>query len=143
VTTTDNSASSNAESTERLRSLVARLSPSNLAHDLGGDWTVAFALAHLAFWDARQIAALRRFSSGEDFPSEDYATNDTLELISSALNPATIGEAAVNAARQLDATVEALTNEQREALRADGKSYAIDRAPHRDEHLQQIEQGLD
>ncbi len=133
---------SNAKSTERLAALVARLTPQDLQRSLGGNWTVAFALAHLAFWDARQVAALQRFTSGEAFPSEDYATNATLEAIAHTFDPSTIGQAAVNAAQQLDETVSSLSPEQLDDLRQAGLAYATERAPHRDEHLQQIEQAL-
>ncbi len=142
MATTDNQSSSNAESTERLRTLVARLSADDLKRSLGSGWTVAFALAHLAFWDARQVAALQRYARGDGFPSEDYATNATLEAIAHSFDPSAIGQAAVNAAQQLDATVDSLTPEQLDDLCEAGLSYATERAPHRDEHLQQIEQAL-
>ena len=138
----DNHASRNAESTERIRSVVAQLSDKDLNRSLGGGWTVGFALIHLAFWDARQVAALQRFKDGEAFPSEDYATNATLAAMASAFDLAVAGQAAVNAAQELDTMVESLTEEQLTALQDSGKSYAIDRAPHRDEHLQQIEEAL-
>ena len=138
----DNHASRNAESTERIRSVVAQLSDKDLNRSLRGGWTVGFALIHLAFWDARQVAALQCFKDGEAFPSEDYATNATLAAMASAFDLAVAGQAAVNAAQELDTMVESLTDEQLTALQDSGKSYAIDRAPHRDEHLQQIEEAL-
>ena len=140
---TDNCSSTNAESTDQLRALVERLADEDLQRSLGGGWTIGLALAHLAFWDARQVAALQRFARGDQFPSEDLATNDTLEAIAAAFDPDTIGEVAVNAAGQLDRIVEMLTAEQVDALNTSGKSYAIDRAPHRDEHISQIEEALD
>lgn len=140
---TDNILKSNKTSTDRLRAVVARLSDEDLNRSLGGNWTVGFAFAHLAFWDARQVAALQRFVSGEPFPSEDMATNATLEALAAAFNPKTIGHVAVDAAQQLDQLVESLTTEQVDALQTANLSYAIDRAAHRDEHLQQIEEGLD
>ena len=139
---TDNILKSNKTSTDRLSAVVARLSDEDLNRSLGGNWTVGFALAHLAFWDARQVAALQRFASGEPFPSEDMATNATLEAIAAAFNPKTIGQAAVDAAQQLDQLVVSLTTEQVDALQNANLTYAIDRAAHRDEHLQQIEEGL-
>ncbi len=138
----DNIHASNATSTERLTALVAGLTPQDLQRSLGGNWTVAFALVHLAFWDARQVAALQRYAQGDGFPSEDYAANATLEAIAHTFDPATIGLAAVNAAQQLDETVNSLTPEQLDDLRQAGLSYATERAPHRDEHLQQIETAL-
>ncbi len=140
---TDNILKSNKTSTDRLSAVVSRLSDEDLNRSLGGNWTVGFALAHLAFWDARQVAALQRFASGEPFPSEDMATNATLEALAAAFNPRTIGQAAVDAAQQLDQLVESLTTEQVDALQNANLTYAIDRAAHRDEHLQQIEDDLD
>ncbi|MXX31096.1 MAG: DinB family protein [Chloroflexi bacterium] len=139
---TNNIAADNSDSTERLSALVARLGAEDVKRTLGGGWTIGFALAHLAFWDARQVAALERVASGEPFPSEDLATNAALEAIADAFNPDTIGQAAVDAARQLDAVVETLTPDQVGALTGSGKSYAIARAPHREEHIRQIEDAL-
>ncbi|MYB21397.1 MAG: DinB family protein [Chloroflexi bacterium] len=136
---TNNIAADNSDSTERLSALVARLGAEDVKRPLGGGWTIGFALAHLAFWDARQVAALERVASGEPFPSEDLATNAALEAIADAFSPDTIGRAAVDAARQLDAVVETLTPDQVGALAGSGKSYAIQRAPHREEHIRQIE----
>lgn len=140
--TTDGANLRNSESTERLRVLVARLSDEDSQRPLGGAWTVGFALAHLAFWDARQVAALQRVVQGEQFPSEDLATNAALEAMAPAFDPTSVGQAAVSAATQLDRIVETLTTEQLDELRASGKTYAIDRAPHRDEHIRQIEENL-
>ncbi|MCY3557718.1 MAG: DinB family protein [Chloroflexi bacterium] len=139
---TNNIAADNSDSTERLSALVARLGTEDMKRPLGGGWTIGFALAHLAFWDARQVAALERVASGEPFPSEDLATNAALEAVADAFNPDTIGRAAVDAARQLDAVVETLTPDQVGALTGSGKSYAIARAPHREEHIRQIEDAL-
>ncbi|MDE2988697.1 MAG: DinB family protein [Chloroflexota bacterium] len=138
----DSIPANNSQSTERLARLVARLSADDLSRSLGGNWTVGFALAHLAFWDARQVAALQRMARGEAFPSEDLATNAALEVIAPAFDPGTIGQVAISAAEQLDAVVDALTAEQVDVLRTSGKSYAIDRAPHRLEHIRQIEEAL-
>ena len=138
----DNHATTNAVSTQRLRKLVATLDGADLSSSLGEGWTVGFALIHLAFWDARQVAALQRFKDGEPFPSEDYATNATLSLIAPIFDLAAAGQAAVSAAQELDTMVESLTVDQLTTLQDSGKSYAIDRAPHRDEHLQQIEEAL-
>jgi hypothetical protein len=46
-------AESNRSQTERLRRLVAGLDARRLAIRLPNGWTVAGALAHLAFWDRR------------------------------------------------------------------------------------------
>lgn len=139
---TERFAADNSDSTERLSTLVAGLDADDMKRSLGGGWTIGFALAHLAFWDARQVAALQRMSRGEEFPSEDLATNAALETIGATFDRSAVGQAAVDAARQLDAVVRSLTAQQVDALTNSGKSYAIDRAPHRDEHVRQIEKAL-
>ncbi len=133
----------NAEATRRLGDLVARLDGADLGRSLGGGWTVAFAFAHLAFWDARQDAALRAYASGEAFPPEDEATNATLEAVAGMLDPETVGSMAVEAAEGLDAAALGLTANQRTALREAGQEYAFRRWPHREEHIAQIEAVLD
>jgi hypothetical protein len=44
----------NARDRERLRNLVARTTDEELSLPLGEGWTIAAALAHLAFWDLTQ-----------------------------------------------------------------------------------------
>ena len=133
----------NAEETRRLGDLVARLDAADLARSLGGGWTVAFAFAHLAFWDARQDAALRVHARGEPFPPEDEVTNAALELIAGSFGPEAVAAAAVEAAARLDATATDLTAGQRAALREAGQEFAFRRWPHREEHIAQIEAVLD
>jgi hypothetical protein len=48
-------AESNRVQTERLRSLARRLTPEMLAVRLPRGWTVAVALAHVAFWDRQRL----------------------------------------------------------------------------------------
>ena len=48
----------NRASTNRIRTLVARLSDKEMQHPVGEHWTVAIALAHLAFWDRRVMYVL-------------------------------------------------------------------------------------
>lgn len=129
----------NARTTDQLRDLVARLDGPALARSLGGGWTVAFALVHLAFWDVRQDVALQRYARGGEFASEDVTTNDTLEAVAPLFDPEAAGAIAVQAAEQLDATLEALTSAQLESLRQAGVAYAIERWRHREDHIAQIE----
>ena len=48
----------NRASTNRIRALVARLSDDEMQRRVGQHWTVAIALAHLAFWDRRVLYVL-------------------------------------------------------------------------------------
>ena len=106
----------NSEATRRLGELVAGLDEADLQRSLGGGWTVAFALVHLAFWDARQDVALRGYAQGDPIPSEDETVNASLEAIAGMFDPAAAGAAAVEAAERLDATSSGLADEA--ALRA-------------------------
>ena len=45
----------------RLRQLIARLSDADLVRPVSGGWTVAAALAHMAFWDGRVLVSLERW----------------------------------------------------------------------------------
>ena len=129
----------NAEATARLRELVARLGGDDLGRSLGGGWTVAFALVHLGFWDARQERALRGHARGEAIPAEDELVNPTLEAIAATFDADAVGPAAVDAAARLDATSMGLSAGQRSALREAGLEYTFRRWPHREEHIAQIE----
>ena len=48
----------NRASTHRIRELVTRLTNEELQCPVGEHWTVAIALAHLAFWDRRMMCLL-------------------------------------------------------------------------------------
>ena len=142
MTTQDQDLQSNARARTRLRDLVSRLDESAMSRSLGGGWTVAFALVHLAFWDVRQDVALQRYVRGEAFAAEDVTTNATLEAIAPLFDPAAAGAIAVQAAAQLDATLESLTGDRLESLRQEGFAYAIERWRHREDHVAQIEEVL-
>ena len=129
----------NAEATRRLHALVARLEEADLECSLGSGWTVGFALVHLAFWDARQHFALQSYARGDGFPPEDKTVNDTLEAVAPLFRASTAGREAVRAARLADAAVAALSAAQRASLARSGLSFAVQRWPHRDEHVAQIE----
>ncbi len=138
----DHALRQNAESTDRLRGIVGRLTDTDLERSLGGGWTVGFALVHLAFWDARQVFAVQSFARGDGFPSEDWMTNATLESIAPLFRADIAADMAVTAAERLDATLAKLSAEQHAALREAGFAYAIERWPHHEEHLAQIEEVL-
>ena len=133
----------NTEATRRLAELVAGLDGVDLRRSLGGGWTVAFALAHLALWDARQDVALRGYAQGDPIPSEDETVNPSLEAVAGMFDPEAVGAVAVEAAERLDATSMSLTAGQRAALREAGQEYTFRRWPHREEHIAQIEAVLD
>ena len=93
----------------------------------------------MAFWEARQDAALRAWLDGSEFPDEDETVNAALEAIAPLLDPAAAATSAAATARQLDATIAGLTAGQRAELVAAGSGYAIRRWAHREDHIAQIE----
>ncbi len=98
----------NAEATRQLGELVERLDAADLDRSLGGGWTVAFALVHLAFWDARQAVALGGYTGSQALPPEDELVNPALEAVAAMFDPAAAGPAAVEAAEAVDAAATAL-----------------------------------
>ena len=134
----------NDAATQRLRALVEGLSDADLERSLGGGWVVATALAHLAFWDGRQRAALERFAAtGEQLGEEsDDAVNVGLSLILPAVEHASAGRLALAAAEAVDAAAATLDSHQVANLEAGPSGYLVHRHDHRDEHIDQIEAGL-
>ena len=79
----------NAAELERLRALVARLTAADLARPLGGGWTVAMALAHLAFWDHRRRAQLQQWarSGTEPVSGDSSSINAAVDVLSQNQQP--------------------------------------------------------
>ncbi|MDP6605710.1 MAG: hypothetical protein QF664_05575 [Dehalococcoidia bacterium] len=135
----------NAASASALAELTARLGEDELGRSLGGGWTVASALVHLAFWDGRQAAALRHYAATgarlED--DSDDAVNEGLAPLLAHIDPAAAVMLATDAAEAVDTAVAELTSDVRDALRATGDAYEVQRWWHREEHIAQIEAALD
>ncbi len=134
----------NAAETERLRALVARLTPADLACSLGGGWTVAMALAHLAFWDTRRRAQLQQWAqTGTEPAAGDSASiNAGVEVLAAAIPPQATGPLALQAAEAVDAEVAGLSAEMLAAIERAGAESMLRRAAHRRDHIAQIERGL-
>ena len=131
---------------DRLTTLVARLSEDDLARDLGGGWTVAVALAHLAFWDERAALLLERYVDGtpqHHIPDwyEDLL-NQTLEPQWRALSPRAAAEGAVAAAEHVTRVLRGLEDGLCARLEAQEDGYLLCRFNHRREHIEQIEAAL-
>jgi hypothetical protein len=130
----------NRVSQERLRALVGQLDDDALRRELPDGWTVADALAHLAFYDRRAATLLRRFGQEGVFASPyDYDTlNEVLLHFSRRMSPRAFVDEVLAAAEAADEAA-ALTPE---ALAADVRSIGqvkLDRSEHRESHLSDIE----
>ena len=132
---------------ERLRAVVTGLSESQLRLPLSrGGWTVASALAHLAYWDRRNREQLEEWSRGGpgQVRSTSIGPDDTNERLLTewlAMPPAEAVRQALAAAEETDHLVAALPEDMAEAiLKARGRSVC--RYIHRLEHLSEIEAAL-
>jgi Mycothiol maleylpyruvate isomerase N-terminal domain len=130
----------NQEQLERLRGLVARLGDDDLKRELPDGWTVADALAHLAFYDRRAQILLERFAREGVFASPyDYETiNATLLHLTRMIPPRDIAAEVLAAAEAADhaaaATPATLIGEIRRL-----NQVKLERAEHRRSHLDDIE----
>lgn len=132
----------NDASTARLEALTAALSQADLQRSLGGGWNVAIALTHLAFWDFRQVAALKHFVETGDAPEDDRTVNPALEATAKGMDPEMAAWLAVESARAVDTVVRALSADAFAALDAGEHAYLVRRSAHREEHIAQIEAAL-
>ncbi len=132
----------NSRERTRLRSLVERLTAEQLSTPLGNDWTIAIALAHLAFWDQRSLTLIRKWKQTgvvEPSPIDIDVTNDTLLSLWRLLPPHKAADLAVECAEAVDQELEATSHDMITQIeRVDDKSR-IYRSIHRKMHLDQIE----
>jgi hypothetical protein len=133
----------NRASSRRLRDLVARLSDQQLQRRVGQHWTVAIALAHLAFWDRRALQALDITErDGKPYiPILDILVNDASLALWAAMPPREAARIALETAEQLDKRLEGFPPALLEELYA-GNQRLVMRALHRNEHLDEVEAAL-
>ena len=133
----------NAAALGRLRAVIGRLSEDELRRRMGEHWTVAAALAHLAFWDRRSLLLLRRWQR-EGYgpaPLEVDLINDTLLEEWLALAPKEAARLALSAAEAIDRELETVPDALIEQIVADSPNR-IERAQHRNSHLDEVERAL-
>ena len=134
----------NAIERERLRTLAARMSDDDLSQPLGDGWTPATVLAHLAFWDQRQLVLLKKWEREGVKPSPvDVDTiNEAVRTLCLALPPRAAAQLAMAAAEAVDHELEQIPPDLVAAIEAAGLVRALRRALHRREHLDPIEAAL-
>lgn len=134
----------NAKERERLISLVARLTDEELRLPLGDGWTIAVALAHLAFWDQRSLLLMRKWkkSGVELSPIDIDLTNDALLPLWLALPPRAAAELAASSAEAIDRELEEAAPEMIAAIESLGEKFRLYRSMHRKLHLDRIEEIL-
>jgi hypothetical protein len=137
-------AESNRAQTERLRRVVGRLDAEMLGVRLPNGWSVAGALAHIAFWDRQRLCLMRRWAAG-DLCSGAYdggLFNAALQPLLELIPPERAAAAAVQAAEEVDALLLEIPDEVVAAALARPDAPNLDRGSHRGYHLDQIEQAL-
>jgi hypothetical protein len=139
----------NNASRERLADLAQTLTPTQMAIDLGGGWTVASALAHVGFWDRWQAARWQEMLAGR-WSADDASLIAAEHLANEALDPywagivaADLPALALEAATRLDALAAQAPNDLVDALDGGPSAYLLHRHNHRNDHLDQIRRGLD
>jgi hypothetical protein len=137
-------AEGNAVERERLRALIFSLSDKDLAHPMPAGWTVSAALAHLVFWDQRALLLLRKWRGEEIGPSpmDSDILNDAILPLCLAIPPRVAAELVMTTALAIDQEIEGLDAEFAERIEAKGTTIRLNRAPHRHEHIRDIEQAL-
>ena len=133
----------NHASTERMRSLAARLSAAQFQQPVGEHWTVTVALAHIAFWDRRVLDVLDLTEQAGHLvaPEIDVSVNDLSLPLWRVLEPRRTAQIAVETAAALDARLEGFAPDLLEQVYARRDRWVV-RALHRDEHLDEIEAAL-
>lgn len=133
----------NRASTERLRKLVAGLKDSDMGRRVGADWTVAVALAHLAFWDRRvQFVLDRTEKAGQLSPVElDTTVNDLLLPTWELISGKDAARLAIETAEALDKQLESFDERLLEQVNTHNPRW-VTRALHRNEHLDEVDQAL-
>jgi hypothetical protein len=133
----------NRASTQRIRDLAARLSDQEMQHPVGEHWTVAIALAHLAFWDRRVMYVLDISErDGKLFiPEIDIFVNDLSLPLWAAIPPREAARIAIENSEQLDRRLEAFDTGLLAEIAAYNKRW-VDRSLHRGEHLNEVDAAL-
>lgn len=133
----------NRASTDRIRALAARLTDEEMQHPVGEHWTVAIALAHLAWWDRRVMYVLDTTErDGKLFiPEIDIFVNDLSLPLWAAIPPRAAARIAIETAEALDKRLEGFPPALLEEIYAYNKRWVV-RALHRGEHLDDVDAAL-
>ena len=131
----------NAQERKRLQLLVERITDEELSLPLEAGWTIAVALAHLAYWDQRSLMLMRKWQREgvELSPIDIDVTNDSLLPLLLAIPPRRTAELAVSAAEAIDRELENASSELIAAIEGLGEDFRLYRSIHRKLHLDEIE----
>jgi hypothetical protein len=130
----------NDNSRQRLEVLVGSLSEADYREANSSGWTVAALLAHVAFWDQRILALLRRWEARnlDESPVDPDVINDALQPFCLTLEPRAAAGLCLSSARETDAALAGISPELYQAIIASGVNFRFDRSAHREDHLGEI-----
>ena len=130
----------NRAATERLRALTQRLSDDELERTFDFGWSVAVALAHIAFFDRRTARLAERWQRDGHGPSpyDADAINDAMLPAWRLIPPRLAAKEAIAAASEADEAVANLPADLLATIREKG-GIKTDRSEHRNNHLNEIE----
>lgn len=133
----------NRASTERLRTLAGRLTDEQMQTRVGEHWTVAIALAHLAWWDRRVMYVLDMTEkNGTLFvPEIDVFVNDLSLPLWAAIPPRKAAEIAIESSETLDKQLETYPPALLQEIYEYNKRWVL-RSLHRGEHLNEVDAAL-
>lgn len=133
----------NRASTERMRTMAARLSDEEMQTKVGEHWTVAIVFAHLAWWDRRVMYVLDMTEKdGKLFiPEIDIFVNDLSLPLWAVIPPREAARIGIETAETLDKRLEEYSPELLEEIYNYNKRWVI-RGLHRGEHLDEADEGL-
>lgn len=133
----------NRTATERMRALAETLTDEEMQHPIGEHWTVAIALAHLAWWDQRVLHVLDMIEQDETLfiPDLDVFINDLSLPLWAAVPPREAARIAIETAAALDTRLENYPQHLLEKVYARTPRWVI-RALHRNEHLDEVDAAL-
>ena len=133
----------NRASTERIRELAGRLTDEEMQTKVGEHWTVAIALAHLAWWDRRVMYVLDMTArDGKLFvPEIDIFVNDLSLPLWAVIPPHDAARICIETSQMLDKQLEEYSPELLEEIFNYNKRWVI-RALHRNEHLDEVDSAL-
>ncbi|HEX5499889.1 MAG TPA: DinB family protein [Thermomicrobiales bacterium] len=136
----------NDASRDRLQAFARSLDETTLQRQLNDDWTIAAALAHVAFWDQLCLA---RWMAAEAGGALDDVSDEIAELVNQASLPGwralpaqTAAALLIRATDDVDAAIAALPAALVRRAQSEGNDYMLDRSDHRDEHAAEIERAL-
>ena len=133
----------NRASTERIRALTERLTDEEMQHPVGEHWTVAIAVAHLAFWDRRVMYVLDMTEKDNKLfiPEIDIFVNDLSLPLWAAIPPRDAARIAIETSETLDKQLENYPQALLEEIYNYNKRWVV-RALHRNEHLDEVDKAL-